>query len=40
MYVVRDSQKTIHAICSRKSDAEALAGSAKVDKTIYTVTKE
>ena len=40
MYIVRDKDGNIHAICSRKSDADAIAGSAKVDKTEYTVTKE
>lgn len=40
MYIVRNSQGIIHAICSRKSDAEAVAGSAKIDKTEYTITKE
>jgi hypothetical protein len=40
MYIVRDAQGTIHAICTREKDALAFLESQKIDKTTYKITKE
>ena len=37
MFVVRDANNEIIAMCSQKSDADAFAAASTIDNEIYTV---